>query len=51
MNKIKSLPIFERPREKYIRKGFNYLTGADVLALIISTGTKELSALQLSWVL
>jgi len=48
MPNIKSLPLFEQPREKFIRKGFNHLTDADVLALIISTGTRELSALELS---
>jgi len=51
MPNIKSLPIFEQPREKFIRKGFNHLTDADVLSLIISTGTKEFSALELSGVL
>lgn len=51
MPSIKSLPTFEQPREKFIRKGFNHLTDADVLSLIISTGTKELSALELSGVL
>ena len=51
MPNIKSLPSFEQPRAKFIRKGFNHLTDADVLALIISTGTRELSALELSKVL
>ena len=51
MPNIKSLPSFEQPRAKFINKGFNHLTDADVLSLIISTGTKELSALELSGVL
>ena len=48
MSNIKSLPSFEQPRAKFINKGFSHLTDADVLALIISTGTRELSALELS---
>jgi len=51
MPNIKSLPSFEQPRQKFIRKGFNHLSDADVLSLIISTGTKEHSALELSRVL
>jgi len=48
MPNIKSLPSFEQPRGKFMSKGFSHLSDADVLALIISTGTKELSALELS---
>jgi len=48
MPNIKSLPLFEQPRVKFISKGFNHLTDTDVLALIISSGTKDQSSLELS---
>lgn len=46
--KISNLPINERPREKAIRYGFNTLSDIEVLAIIISSGTKDFSALDLS---
>lgn len=47
-NKIKNIPKNERPREKAIRHGFDTLSDAEVLAIIISSGTKESSALDLA---
>lgn len=46
--KIRNLPDLERPREKAIRYGFNTLSDAEVLAIIISSGTRDVSALDLS---
>lgn len=46
--KIQNLPINERPREKAIRYGFENLSDAEVLAIIISSGTKDCSAIDLS---
>ncbi len=51
MSNIKSLPSFEQPREKFIRKGFSYLTDTDLLALIISSGRKDQSAIDISRIL
>ena len=48
MPNIKSLPLFEQPKEKFLRKGFKHLTDIDLLALIISSGNKELNALELA---
>lgn len=41
---IKELPIFERPVEKAIKFGLDKLSNAELLALIINTGTKDKSA-------
>ena len=46
--KIHNLPLNERPREKAIRFGFDKLSDAEVLAIIISSGTKDCSAIDLS---
>ena len=45
---IKELPVEERPREKLLKKGSKYLSTAELLALIIRTGTKDRSAVELS---
>jgi DNA repair protein RadC len=49
---IKQLPITswneqDRPREKAIDKGISALTDAELLALFVSTGTREKSAVEL----
>lgn len=46
---IKDFPIQERPREKASMYGLNALTNAELLAILISTGTKEKDALQLAY--
>lgn len=46
--KIKDLPKNERPREKMLRYGAEYLSNSELLALILRTGTKEDSVLNLS---
>lgn len=45
---IKELPASERPREKLIRYGPGFLSNAELLAILIGTGTKETSALTLA---
>jgi len=45
--KIKDLPKNERPREKILRYGAEYLSNSELLALILRTGTKEESVLNL----
>ena len=47
-SKIALLPVYERPREKAYRYGFDTLSDTEVLAIIISSGTKGISALDLS---
>ena len=41
------MTLEERPREKMILNGANCLSDAELLAIIIRTGTKELNAIQL----
>ncbi len=45
---IKEMPVTERPREKMIMYGPNTLSNTELLAILIRTGTKELSALELA---
>jgi len=45
---IKELPESERPREKVMRGGLSYLSDAELIALLLSTGTSEKSALGLA---
>ena len=46
--KIKDLPKIERPREKLIEKGPQNLKDEELLAILLRTGTKEKSALDLA---
>lgn len=46
--KIKELPEEERPREKYKRNGFERLSDADLIAIMLRTGTKEMSVKDLA---
>ena len=48
MVKIKEIPINERPREKLINQGSEYLSNEDLLAIILDTGTKDKSAKDLA---
>jgi len=41
MPKIKDLPKIERPREKLAAKGAENLKDAELLAILLRTGTKE----------
>lgn len=45
---IKSLAEDDRPREKMYLKGRNALSDAELLAILINTGTKEYSAIDLA---
>lgn len=45
---IKDLPMEERPREKIIAYGASLLSNAELLAILIGTGTKEKSAIDLA---
>ncbi|WP_143715441.1 RadC family protein [Alkalithermobacter paradoxus] len=38
----------ERPREKLLLKGPNYLSNVELLAILLRTGTKDMSALELA---
>ena len=42
--RIKDLPSSERPRERLINKGVNHLSDTELLAIVLKTGTKEVSA-------
>ena len=46
--KIKELPELERPYEKLEQKGEKNLSNAELLAIIIKTGTKEETSVQLA---
>lgn len=45
---IKELPIEDRPQEKLLKYGPESLSNKELLALIIRTGTKELTSVELS---
>ncbi len=45
---IKNLAEDERPREKMLQKGANSLSDAELLAILISSGTRERSAIDLA---
>ena len=46
--KIKELPKYERPREKALRYGIASLSNEELIAILLRTGTKEKSALDLA---
>lgn len=48
MMRIKDLPESERPREKAMRHGLETLSNIEVLAIIIGSGVKDYSALDIS---
>lgn len=48
---IKKMPEYERPREKLIRYGSNTLSNSELVAILIRTGSKEHSALELANIL
>ncbi len=45
--RIKNLPLEERPREKLLLRGVQALTDAELLAILLRTGTAKKSALDL----
>lgn len=48
MNKIAELPFLDRPREKAFRYGIDTLTDAELLAIIIGSGSKGYSSLNIA---
>ena len=45
---IKEMTLEERPREKMILNGVSSLSDAELLAILIRSGTKEFNAIQLA---
>jgi DNA repair protein RadC len=45
---IRELPSEERPREKLVQYGAESLSNSELLAILIGTGTKEVSAIMLA---
>lgn len=45
---LKEYPLEERPREKAKRYGFEYLSNVELIALIIRTGNKQESVMEVS---
>ena len=48
MGNIKNLPTLERPREKALRYGLESLSDVELLTLLISSGYKDVSALEIA---
>lgn len=49
MGKIQDLPLLERPREKAFRYGVEKLSNMELIALLIGSGCKDYSALDISY--
>lgn len=45
---MNDLPIWEKPREKMLREGVESLSTAEIIAVILRTGTREKSAMELA---
>ena len=45
---MRQLPSEERPREKLLRAGKENLSTTEILAILLRSGTKDRSALELS---
>lgn len=45
---LKNMALEERPREKMLNKGEKFLSNAELLALILRTGTKSRNAIELA---
>ena len=45
---IKHMPSEEKPREKLLREGSDRLSTTEILAILINSGTKEISALEIA---
>lgn len=46
---IKGLPILEQPREKAIRLGIEKLSNAELIAILLRSGSKEYSVIELAY--
>lgn len=49
MAKISELPVSERPREKALRYGVKSLSNVELIALLIGSGTKDKSAIDIAY--
>ena len=49
MGKVKDLPLDDRPREKLLLRGSQSLTDAELLAILLRTGTKGKSVVQVAY--
>lgn len=47
-NRIKDLPLSNRPREKLLLKGSENLSDAELIAILLGTGTKKYNAVSLA---
>ena len=47
-SKIKNMPVSERPRERFIKYGKENLNTSELISIILSTGTKDKSVIDLS---
>ena len=45
---IKEIPVLDRPIEKFIKYGGEYLSDSELLAIIIKTGSRQLNCVELS---
>ncbi len=48
MSKVKDLPIDDRPREKLLLRGAQNLTDAELIAILLRTGTKGKSVIAMA---
>ncbi len=45
---IRDVPQTERPRERFVREGAKALSNQEIIALLLRSGTKEISALHVA---
>ncbi len=45
---VRDLPMDERPREKLMKYGPSYLSNAELLAILLRTGTKDVSVIRVA---
>lgn len=45
---IRDLPIFERPRERFLKYGVNSLSNEELISIVLKTGTKDISVKDLA---
>lgn len=48
MSKLINVPISERPRERFIKYGKENLQTSELISIILNTGTKDISVIELS---
>ena len=48
MSSFKNMPLNQRPREKALQKGIETLSDSELLAIILKTGSKNYSVMELS---